>query len=273
MRSSGKAYKHPETGSIISDDGLKVGYTKFGNGPSVVIVHGSYSVQENWFEFARLLADAYTVYVYDRRGRGKSLDDDNPFSFEMEVNDLAAIVHLAGDPVSIIAHSYGGAIALSYVLRVSFKGRIVFYEPMNGIFDAVSQGLLPELKLLVADGKLDEATVLTQTRIVGFDRSSVEASRRSPTWSTSTRMTKVFLRELEALDNLKPRSDETDKIQTKAFLLLGTESPHGIRKASAAVVARVRGITVYPVYNQGHMGHVLNPQQLSELVLQCFNEE
>ena len=140
----------PEIGYVISNDGLKIGYTKFGQGPAVVIVHGSYSVQENWFEFARLLADAYTVYVYDRRGRGKSLDNNKSYSFQMELNDLAAIVHLAGNPIAIIAHSYGGAIGLSYLLQASFKGRVVFYEPMNGIFDAVSQGLLPELKLLVA---------------------------------------------------------------------------------------------------------------------------
>lgn len=270
MRNSSATDKEPIAGSIVSKDGLKIGYTKFGHGPAVVIVHGSYSVQENWFQFARLLADTYTVYVYDRRGRGQSPDYDKPFSLQMEVDDLAAIVDLAGHGASIIAHSYGGAIALSYLLQVSFEGRIVFYEPMNGIFDTVSQGLLPQLKSLVAEGKLDEATVLTQIKIVGFDPSVVQASKQSPTWAAFTQMTKIFIREVEALDNLNPSIAETDKIKTKAFLLLGTESPHGIRTASAAMVARVRGITVYPVYNQGHIAHVTNPEQLKNLVLQCL---
>lgn len=270
MRNSVNSYIQPEIGSVISTDGLKIGYTKFGHGPALVIVHGSYSVQENWFEFAHLLADTYTVYVYDRRGRGNSLDNDKPFSFQMEVDDLAAVVNLAGTGASILAHSYGGAIALSYLLQFSFEGRIVFYEPMNGILDTVSQGLLPHLKSLVADGKLDEATVLTQTKIVGFDLAAVQASKRSPSWSAFTQMTEIFLREVEALDNFNPSNVDTDKIKTNAFLLLGTESPHGIRTASAAVVARVRGITVYPVYNQGHIAHVMNPEQLKNLVLQCL---
>jgi len=60
----------PTTGFIVSKDGLKIGYTKFGSGPAVVIVHGSYSLQNHWFQFASLLASTNTVYVYDRRGRG-----------------------------------------------------------------------------------------------------------------------------------------------------------------------------------------------------------
>lgn len=79
----------------------------------------------------------------------------------MEVDDLDAIADLAGAGVSIIAHSYGGGIALDYLTQSSFQGRIVFYEPMNGMFNTVSQGLLPKLKSLVAEGKMDEATVLT----------------------------------------------------------------------------------------------------------------
>lgn len=145
--------KQPITGYILSKDGLKIAYTKFGNGAAVVIVHGSYSVQDHWFAFASLLAETNTVYVYDRRGRGQSPDSEKPFSFQSEVDDLAAIVDLAGQGVSIIAHSYGGAVGLSYLLQSAFRGPIVFYEPMNGIFDTVSQGLLPQLNSLVEEGK------------------------------------------------------------------------------------------------------------------------
>lgn len=83
---------HLNNGTIVSTDGLTIGYTKFGSGPAKIIVHGSYSVQNHWFQFARLLAPTNMVYVYGRRGRGQSPDDAYSFSFQNEVDDLAAMV-------------------------------------------------------------------------------------------------------------------------------------------------------------------------------------
>jgi len=261
-----------ETGYVISEDGLKIGYTKFGSGPAVVIVHGSYSVKEHWFQFAGLLAETNTVYVYDRRGRGQSADNDKSFSFQKEIDDLEAMLILAGAGVSIIGHSYGGGITLNYIIQTGFKGRVIFYEPMNGILRQVSQGLLPQLKVLVAEEKLDKATELTQTKIVGFEPAEVEATKASPSWNAFTQMTAIFIREVEALDNLRPAEAETDKIKAKAFLLLGTETPHILRTTTVAVAARVRGITMYPISNQGHLAHLFDPEQLKALVLQSLNQ-
>ncbi|GAB3538149.1 alpha/beta hydrolase [Pontibacter brevis] len=257
---------------LVSGDGLKIGYTKFGSGPAVVLVHGSYTVQSHWFRFASLLVATNTVYVYDRRGRGQSPDDKNPFSFQREVDDLASMVDLAGPGASIVGHSYGGGVALAYIIQSGFKGRVIFYEPMNSIHRKISQGFLPQLSSLVEDGRMDEATVLTQTRIVGFDPAAVEASKASPVWTELTKMTKVFLRELEALDNLTPTSTETDAIKAVTYLLLGTETQPGIRTASAALAARVRGITMYPVRNQGHLAHIFDPEQLKDLVVHSLNK-
>jgi pimeloyl-ACP methyl ester carboxylesterase len=261
----------PTTGYVISKDSLKIGYTKFGKGPAVVIVHGSYSIQNNWYQFASLLATTNTVYLYDRRGRGQSLDYDNLFSIQNEVDDLAAMINLAGVQTSIIGHSYGGSVVLNYIIQSGFTGRVVFYEPMNGIFGKVSKGLLPNLKALVDANKLEEATVLAQTDIVGFEPSAVEASKASPSWNEFTKMTKIFLRELEVLDNFSPTESQTDEIKAKTFLLLGTNTPHNLRITTAALAARVRGITMYPVKNQGHIAHVLDPEQLKDLVLKSLD--
>lgn len=256
-----------DTSYVVTKNGFKIGYTKFGKGPAVVIVHGSYSIQNNWYQFASLLAATHTVYVYDRRGRGQSPDDGKLFSFQSEIDDLNAMINLAGPETSIVAHSYGGGIALSYILQSGFSGHIVFYEPMNGIFGKVSQGLLPKLKALVVAGKLDEATVISQIEVVGFEPAMVEASKATPIWNAFTKMTKIFLRELEALDNLQPTELQTDEIKAKVFLLMGSDTPHILRKTTAALAARVRGITMYPVKNQGHIAHVLDPEQLKTLVL------
>ncbi|MCC9169155.1 alpha/beta fold hydrolase [Pontibacter harenae] len=265
-----KEIVHTSSGFVVSRDGLNIGYTKVGSGPAVIIVHGSYTVQNHWLRFATYLADTNTVYIYDRRGRGQSSDERKPFSFQHEVDDLAAMIDLAGPGATILGHSYGGGVTLSYIIQSGFEGRVIFYEPMNGILREVSQGLLPYLKSLVDTGRLDEATVMTQTRIVGFDPAAVEISKASPAWTALTEMTSVFLRELEALDNLNPTESETDAIRARTFLLLGTETQPEIRIATAALAARIRGITLYPVRNQGHLAHLLDPEQLKNLVMHCL---
>jgi pimeloyl-ACP methyl ester carboxylesterase len=60
------------TGSVTSRDGTLIGFREMGHGPGVVLVHGTASSGHNHLELAEALADAFTVIVPDRRGRGLS---------------------------------------------------------------------------------------------------------------------------------------------------------------------------------------------------------
>jgi pimeloyl-ACP methyl ester carboxylesterase len=58
---------------------------------------------------ANELAENLTVYNFDRRGRGGS-GDTKPYSVEREVEDVAALVVEAGQPVFVYGHSAGSAL-------------------------------------------------------------------------------------------------------------------------------------------------------------------
>ncbi len=60
------------TGSVSSADGTTIGYLQVGHGPAVVILHGSNESARSHTQLALALADAFTVYLPDRRGRGQS---------------------------------------------------------------------------------------------------------------------------------------------------------------------------------------------------------
>jgi pimeloyl-ACP methyl ester carboxylesterase len=60
------------TGSVLSKDGTRIGYLRVGQGPAVVLLHGSNESARSHTQLALALADAFTVYLPDRRGRGLS---------------------------------------------------------------------------------------------------------------------------------------------------------------------------------------------------------
>jgi pimeloyl-ACP methyl ester carboxylesterase len=60
------------TGIVVSADGTRIGYRRFGREPSVILLHGGVNASQHMMELGRWHADAFTVYLPDRRGRGMS---------------------------------------------------------------------------------------------------------------------------------------------------------------------------------------------------------
>src|SRR6476646_5320940 len=71
-RSTGIVANQSITASVTSKDGTTIGYRQLGHGPGLVILHGTAESSHSHIELAEALADAYTVYLPDRRGRGLS---------------------------------------------------------------------------------------------------------------------------------------------------------------------------------------------------------
>src|SRR5260221_3527355 len=60
------------TGSVVSHDGTTISYRQLGHGPGVVMLHGSMESAQSHMQLATALADAFTVYLPDRRGHSAS---------------------------------------------------------------------------------------------------------------------------------------------------------------------------------------------------------
>src|SRR5689334_25438075 len=115
---------------VISKDGTRIGFDKEGQGPPVVLVDGAmcYRGQGPMKPLAAKLAPHFTVFTYDRRGRGDS-GDTQPWSVEREVEDIAALLDAAGGRASLYGHSSGAVLALEAALRLGDKvEKIVLYD-------------------------------------------------------------------------------------------------------------------------------------------------
>jgi len=82
---------------VTSKDGTTIAFERSGAGPAVILVDGALCSRAfgPMPKLAPLLARQFTVFMYDRRGRGDS-GDANPYAIEREIDDLAAMISAAG---------------------------------------------------------------------------------------------------------------------------------------------------------------------------------
>ena len=176
------------TSTVTSKDGTRIVYDKVGRGPAFILVAGAMCSRNFWSgpQLARLLASRFTVYNYDRRGRGDS-GDTRPYAVAREIDDIEALIDEAGEPAYLYGHSSGAALAMEAALRLGKKvKKLAMYEaPYNN--DAEAQRAwkqyIKQLAEALAADRRGDAVVLFM-RLVGTPDDQIEAMRQSPEWPT-----------------------------------------------------------------------------------------
>jgi pimeloyl-ACP methyl ester carboxylesterase len=116
-------------GTTASKDGTPIAFGRMGNGPPVILIDGAlcYRGMGQSGQLAELLAPYFTVFTYDRRGRGES-GDTAPNAVEREVEDIAALLSEAGGAACLWGMSSGAALALEAANRLSGIKKLALYE-------------------------------------------------------------------------------------------------------------------------------------------------
>jgi uncharacterized protein YhfF/pimeloyl-ACP methyl ester carboxylesterase len=118
-----------EARCVTSADGTRIGYRQVGSGPGLVVLHGSMSSSKNHMQLAEALADHFTVYLPDRRGRGLSGPyDADAYTSHSEAEDLEAVLDHTG-ATNVFGVSVGGIIALQTARAISAIEKLAIYEP------------------------------------------------------------------------------------------------------------------------------------------------
>src|SRR5579864_7067113 len=147
--------------TVRSADGTTIAFSRAGQGPPLILVDGALCSRQfgPMPGLAEQLAPDFTVYTYDRRGRGES-GDTAPYSPDREVDDLEALVAQAGDVVYVHGTSSGAALALEAAKRIPAIAKLAVYEPPFIVDDTrtpIPDGYLARLTSLVAEGRMGEA--------------------------------------------------------------------------------------------------------------------
>jgi pimeloyl-ACP methyl ester carboxylesterase len=102
------------TGVARSADGTPIAYERSGSGPPLVLVDGALCQRSMGPArgLAKELGARFTVYAYDRRGRGESGPGASAYDVAREVEDLRAVLDAAGGRAHVFGSSSGGVLVL-----------------------------------------------------------------------------------------------------------------------------------------------------------------
>jgi pimeloyl-ACP methyl ester carboxylesterase len=170
---------------VISKDGTTIAFDPSGKGPSVVLVGGALSDRSAAGPLAALLAPHFTVFSYDRRGRGDS-GDTPPYKVEREVEDIEALIEKAGGSAFVFGVSSGAALALQAATHLKSIKRLALYEPpfiVNDTRPPVPADFVIQIEKLLAAGCRGDVVELFMTQGVGVPAEFIAAMRQDPSWS------------------------------------------------------------------------------------------
>jgi pimeloyl-ACP methyl ester carboxylesterase len=115
---------------VNSKDGTPIAYKQLGTGYPVILVDGALcsSLMGPMPKLAPLLAEDFTVIYYDRRGRNES-GDTKPYTVQREVEDIDALIRVAGGSAYVFGTSSGAALALAAAAKGLNITKLALYEP------------------------------------------------------------------------------------------------------------------------------------------------
>src|ERR687889_1832919 len=113
---------------VTSRDGTTIAFDRLGEGPPVILVCGAMCDRALMPPTAEELAKRFTVFNYDRRGRGDS-SDITPYAVQREIEDIGALVAEAGGTASVYGHSSGAGLVLHAAAHGLPIAKIVLHDP------------------------------------------------------------------------------------------------------------------------------------------------
>ncbi|MBA3825079.1 MAG: alpha/beta fold hydrolase, partial [Ktedonobacterales bacterium] len=172
-------------GTVISADGTRIAFDQAGQGAPLILVDGALCHRAGgpMPGLAPLLAQHFTVFTYDRRGRNES-GDTVPYAVEREVEDLVALITEAGGSAGVYAISSGAALALEAAASGLNITKLALYEPPFNMDPAARPAAVhysQQLRPLLAEGRRGDAVALFMTR-VGMPAEAADGMRQSPMW-------------------------------------------------------------------------------------------
>jgi pimeloyl-ACP methyl ester carboxylesterase len=184
---------------------------------------------------AALLQDNFSVYTYDRRGRGES-SDTTPYAVAREVEDLQALIAQAGGEAYVYAISSGVALALATAAAGPWITKLALYEPpfMAEVGDSARiKEYTERLSELLDAGRRGDAVALFMTN-VGIPAEAVAGIRAQPGWAALEALAPTLAYDDEVLGDGSVPRDLASTIAVPALVLGGGASPQSLQQAAKA---------------------------------------
>ena len=255
--------------TVTSADGTTIGFRRYGTGPGLVLLHGGMNAAQDLADLASLLADDFTVYVPDRRGRGMSGPFGPGHTIAKQVDDVRAILERTGAGF-VFGLSAGAVVALEAAAELPQIARLAVYEPpLTLSADDPSWDWLTRYDREITEGRFGAALV---TAAAGTGDTSMLT--RLPRFLTEPFLTfamtaqakqappdEVPLKELvltmhddaTMVRAMAGRQHTFNRICATVLLINGTRSPRELRDPVSALAGTIATSTVVELPGADHL--------------------
>lgn len=227
---------------VTSKDGTTIAYEKRGTGSALILVDGAlcYRSFGPMQHLSELLAPYFTVYIFDRRGRGES-SNSKPFSIEREVEDIDALIQAAGGKAFIYGISSGACLTLEAAIKLGDKiKKFALYEPPYNSEKAAPQQwkeYRDQLNKLLAAGRKGDAVALFM-QFVGTPAEQIGGMRQAPMWPMFEAVAPTLAYDAAVMgDDRSAPIKRAAKVNSPALVMNGTALPFMFDTATALAKA------------------------------------
>jgi len=246
--------------TVTSTDGTLIAFDRVGSGPPLILVDGAmcYRASGPMGPIAKLLSSHFTVYTYDRRGRGESTNV-LPYAVEREVEDLQALIAEAGGSAYVCGLSSGAALAVEAAHRGAPITKLALFEAPFFVDETrppLPSDFISRLDLAVATNDRGEAVKMFM-KLVGVPAFAIALMRFLPPWKKLTGIAHTLPYDMRIVSEHqwgKPLSRQRwSRAAMPTIVMDGGKSPAWMRNAARELASVLPNARYETLPGQTHM--------------------
>jgi pimeloyl-ACP methyl ester carboxylesterase len=240
--------------TVISKDGTSIAFDRLGHGPAVVLVCGGSVDRASNAGLAQVLSSDFTVFNYDRRGRGDS-GDTMPYAVEREVEDIDAVVGAAGGTAFLYGTSSGAGLALEAASRLDGKiTKLVLWEPPY-ILDPGARppaDQVEQYNAMIAEGRRGDAAEYFMAKVVRIPPEFVEQVKAQPIFEGMKKIAHTLAYDATVMGDYSLPTKSAAGIRAPTIVVAGAASFPFMRETAEALARAIPGAETRTLEGQAH---------------------
>jgi pimeloyl-ACP methyl ester carboxylesterase len=222
--------------TVTSKDGTTIAFDRLGDGPPVILVCGGSVDRMSNAGVAAILASDFTVFNYDRRGRGDS-GDTPPYAIEREVEDIDAVITAAGGSACLYGSSSGAGLALEAAASGLPVTKLALWEPPY-IMDEARRPPADQVERyneMIAEGRRGDAVEYFMSKVVGMPPEFVDQARSQPWWAATEALAHTLAYDATIMSDYSLPLERAASVKVPTIVIAGGASFPFMRETAQAL--------------------------------------
>ena len=254
--------------TVTSKDGTSIAFDRMGEGSPVILVSGGSTDRMANAPLAELLASDFTVFNYDRRGRGPS-GDTPPYAVEHEIEDIDAVVGAAGGSASLYGTSSGAALAIEAAASGLSVSKLALWEPPF-ILDENARppaDQVAQYKRMIAEDRRGDAVEYFMTKVVGMPAEFVAQARTQPWWPAQEALAHTLAYDATIMGDYSLPTERAASVKAPTLVISGGASFPFMRETAEALAKALPNGQTRSLEGQSHD---VDPAVIAPVLMEFF---